>query len=58
MTRRVVHHKAMSVDREELNVITIYEPGIKKEDIKKMNKYSKRHGVLVKRGHFYDYIQK
>lgn len=47
MVRRVVEHEALSVDREKLIVVTIYEPGISKEQVKKFNRFSKRHDVLV-----------
>lgn len=47
MVRRVVQHVAVSVDRERLTVITIYETGINKEQIKRLNEFSKKHEVLV-----------
>lgn len=47
MTRRVTVHKAESVDHEELVVWTVYEPGLNKEQVKKINRFSKRHYVLI-----------
>lgn len=42
-------HKARSVDREDLLVITVYEPGVDREHVKRINPYSKRHFVLINR---------
>lgn len=47
MTRRVTVHKSRTKENELLTVVTVYEPGINKERIKQMNRYSKRHHVLV-----------
>ncbi|MGD6898624.1 hypothetical protein [Bacillus infantis] len=46
--RRLTTHQRM--DREEglLQVVTIWEETVKKEDVKKLIPYSKMHGVLVK----------
>lgn len=49
MTRRVVETSAASFDRELLQVIVIYEEGTRKQDIRKENRLSKRHGVLYKK---------
>lgn len=48
MARRVVETKAVSLDRELLQIIVVFEEGVKKQDIRKENPYSKRHGVLYK----------
>lgn len=55
MPRRVVEHEGFSVDQESLTVITIYESGRKKEEIKRLSPYSKRHTVLIKRGHYFEF---
>lgn len=55
MIRRVVEHAATSKDREKLKVITIYENGINKEQVKEMNQYTKKHGVLIQHGSKYDF---
>lgn len=47
MVRRVVQHIAKSIDNEKLLVVTIYETGINKEQIKRLNEFSKKHEVLV-----------
>jgi len=56
MIRRVTEHQAKSIDREYLSVLTIYEPGINKEQVKKINKYSKKHHVLVSRQDKYEWV--
>lgn len=56
MTRRVTMHKSQSVDRDDLVVLTVYEPGINKESVKKINKYSKRHYVLVPDKENYEWL--
>lgn len=54
MVRRVTVHHHKTIDNELLPVITIFEPGINKEQVKKINRFSKRHHVLVKRGENYE----
>ena len=54
-TRRVITHTARSVDKEKLTIISIYEPGINKQQVKLENRYSKKHGVLVSNGDSYRY---
>jgi hypothetical protein len=48
MARRVVETKATSIDRELLQVIVVYEENVKKEDIRKASRLTKRHGVLFR----------
>jgi hypothetical protein len=48
MARRVVETKAASIDRELLQVIVVYEEGLKKSDIRQESRLTKRHGVLYK----------
>ncbi len=55
MTRRVVEHTAVTVDRDPLVVVTVYETGINKEKVRELNKFSKRHGVLVRNGENYEW---
>lgn len=54
-TRRVITHTARSVDKEKLTIISIYEPGVSKQQIKLDNRYSKKHEVLVSNGDSYRY---
>lgn len=39
-----------SIDRERLVRVTIYEPGVKKEQVKVNNKFAKKHAVLIGNG--------
>jgi len=55
MTRRVTSHGKVNLDEEHLLIVTVWEEGINKEELKKRNIFSKQHGVLIKSGHFYDY---
>lgn len=47
ITRRVLEQTRVSVDHENLVVLTVFENGVNKEQVKKTNEYSKRHYVLV-----------
>ncbi|WP_102274066.1 MULTISPECIES: hypothetical protein [Cytobacillus] len=55
MARRVVETNAASLDRELLQVIVIYEEGVSKQDIRKENPYSKKHGVLYQAAGAYEF---
>ncbi|MBL5767996.1 hypothetical protein MXL46_08340 [Heyndrickxia sporothermodurans] len=55
MTRRVVEHKYKGTDNEVLQVITIFEEGINKQDIKKMNTFTKKFNTLIPSGNRYDW---
>lgn len=57
MTRKVVEHLAMSKEHEELQVVTCFEEAFSKEDIKKMNCFSKKYGTLIfnQYTHSYEY---
>jgi hypothetical protein len=57
-TRRVVEHKGYSIDREKLVILTCFEEGISKEEIKQLSPYSKKHQVLVFNGLHYEYLRK
>ena len=39
-----------SIDCERLVRITVYELGVKKEQVKVNNKFAKRHAVLIENG--------
>lgn len=54
MVRRVTIHKARTIDGELLPVITIYETGVTKEQIKRLNKYTKQHFLLVQNENSYE----
>ncbi|WP_167578632.1 hypothetical protein [Jeotgalibacillus proteolyticus] len=47
MCRHVVEHKAASIDYEPLVVIQIFEEGINKQTIKKLNRYTQKRRVLI-----------
>lgn len=55
MTRQVVEHTSVSRVHGKLTVITIYENGISKEQIKRMNQYTKKHDVLIHRNGLYEF---
>lgn len=46
MARRVVQWEATNYDREELQVITVFEEGITKQAVKQEIPFSRSHGVL------------
>lgn len=47
MIRRVLEQGYHTIDRERLITITIFESEAKKEDVKAVNGFSKRHSVLI-----------
>ena len=55
MTRRVMKYRTVSNDHEHLSVIIIEREGINKESLKKENRCSKNHEVLVANGHLYEF---
>lgn len=55
LPRRVVETKGISIDREILLRVVVYEPGVKKEDVKKENNLTKRHFVLIPNGNGYEF---
>ncbi|MBS4172096.1 hypothetical protein [Bacillus sp. FJAT-49736] len=55
MTRRVVEHKYHGTDNELLLVVTVFEEGINKQSIKKMNPYTKKINTLISSGNRYDW---
>jgi hypothetical protein len=56
MIRRVSEHQARTNDNEILQVITVYEPGIRKKDVQKMNTYCKTHSYLASRRKKFKFI--
>lgn len=56
MIRRITEHQAKNSDHELLQVVTVWEEGIRKRDIK--TKYSLHHAFLTKRGQKYKLIEK
>jgi hypothetical protein len=56
--RRVVEHQYRTNESDFLQVVTVFEEGLSKEDIKKENIYSKNHQVLIKRNDIYDFKDK
>ncbi|MGG4288347.1 hypothetical protein ABEW81_11175 [Priestia megaterium] len=58
MVRRVIEKKWISIDREPLSIITIYENGVSKQDIKHDWSKRKTGGVIVGEGQALTFIQK
>jgi len=58
MVRRVIEKKWISIDREPLSIITVYENGICKQDIKQDWNKRKSGGVIVGDGQALTFIQK
>lgn len=55
MVRRVLKQYTHSIDNERLIVLTIFEDGMKKEHVKRLNEFSKRHLVLYSAGKKFEY---
>lgn len=55
MIRRILEQNYNSIDHESLQTITIFEAGIKKEDVKQVNGFSKKHKVLIMSGGNFKY---
>ncbi|WP_374187462.1 hypothetical protein ACEPPU_24240 [Priestia aryabhattai] len=58
MVRRVIEKKWHSIDHEPLSIITIYEDGVSKQDIKQDWSKRKTGGVIVGNGQALDFIEK
>jgi len=58
MSRRVVTHHGRTKDNEDLTIITVYEPGVSRKEIKKLSPYCKNHEVLIFNGQSYDFKRK
>ncbi|GKU82945.1 hypothetical protein [Niallia sp. NCCP-28] len=46
MAKRVVVTKAVRRNQEVLQVLTVFEEGKWKQEVRKENSYSKQHGVI------------
>lgn len=57
MPRRVTEHVGKTFDGEFLQIVTVFEPGVKKQEVKKLLPYDKKHQVLVFNGCRYRYKQ-
>lgn len=57
MTRRVIQWSAIDSDRKRLQVITIFEEGLNKQDVKREVPFSRWHSVLYRteRGKRYEF---
>ncbi|MFT8319328.1 MAG: hypothetical protein ABF649_00665 [Bacillus sp. (in: firmicutes)] len=55
MIRRVTQHGARTKDNEELVIITVFEPNINKQAVRKLIPYSKKHQVLIQTGDSYEF---
>ena len=56
--RRLTCHKKVNFEGDELLVVTLYEPGVTKEQIKKENPYSKEHDILIMVGNKFEFVSK
>jgi hypothetical protein len=54
MIRRITSHQAKNNDHELLQVVTVWEEGLRKRDVK--NKYTQTHAFLTKRGKKYKLV--
>ncbi|MGE6261315.1 hypothetical protein ACQKCU_26185 [Heyndrickxia sporothermodurans] len=55
VTRRIIEHKYKGTDNELLQVVTVFEEGINKQAIKKMNSFTKKFNTLVTSRDKYDW---
>jgi hypothetical protein len=55
MPRRVMTYERVSNDYENLSVVIVEQEGINKEQLKKENRCSKKHSVLLSNGHLYEF---
>ena len=55
MTRKMTEHKALSPDRELLIVVNVYEEGLSRSEIDRLNPYTKRFKVLRKKNGRYKF---
>jgi hypothetical protein len=58
MTRRIMTYTTASSDHERLKIIIVEREGINKESLKKENRWTKKHQVLLRNGHSYEYLNK
>jgi hypothetical protein len=55
LARRVMSYERVSNDYEKLSVVIVEQEGINKEQLKKENRCSKKHSVLLSNGHLYEF---
>jgi hypothetical protein len=55
MPRRVMTYERVSNDYEKLSVVIVESEGVNKEQLKKENRCSKKHSVLLSNGHLYEF---
>jgi hypothetical protein len=48
-------YERVSNDYEKLSVVIVEQEGINKEQLKKENRCSKKHSVLLSNGHLYEF---
>ncbi|KIL46954.1 hypothetical protein KP77_25230 [Jeotgalibacillus alimentarius] len=54
MCRIVTEHTAKGTDYELLAVVTVFEEGINKQTVKKLNRFSHKRLVLIDRAEGYE----
>jgi hypothetical protein len=55
LARRVMSYERVSNDYEKLSVVIVESEGVNKEQLKKENRCSKKHSVLLSNGHLYEF---
>lgn len=55
MNRRIVQTRYANQEREVLQTVIVYEPGVSKQRIKEEQNHIKRHDVLIQRDGLYEY---
>jgi hypothetical protein len=55
LPRRVMSYNRISTENERLSVVIVEQEGINKEQLKKENRCSKKHSVLLSNGHLYEF---
>lgn len=57
MTRRLIVHHGKTYDDEKLVIVTLFEEGYSKEEIKKEIAYCKTYETLINRGNRYEFVR-
>jgi hypothetical protein len=55
LARRVMSYERVSNDYEKLSVVIVEQEGVNKGQLKKENRCSKKHSVLLSNGHLYEF---
>ncbi len=55
MPRRVIEHTRRTYEGDHLQVISVFEEGINKEEAKQAIPFSKNHKVLINKKDYYEY---